>query len=191
MFVVKIIEPGTRHKCSSDTGPLPRTHILEGLQKTYGLSSKNANKSMELALNEGLKNRRLKVLGRKGLPSQYWKGSERYKISDGVAKKAKEKAKKTKPAPKEKDEAGAARLSQTSTISRLVRFLARSIILPDGLRTGYFGLRIFGQNYPQYVLPPFGQLQFFKGIYLRLQQPMSSMFEFMLLNLIKCMRPCQ
>ena len=103
---------------------------------------------------------------------------------------------------------------------------ARSIILPDGLRTGYFGLRIFGQNYPQYFLPPFGRLQFFKGdnfarnqsstifahqllvttivasaqktvskqrgIYLRLQQPMSSMYEFMLFNLlIKCMRPCQ
>ena len=31
-----------------------------------------------------------------------------------------------------------------------------------------------------------------RGIYLRLQQPMSSMYEFMLFNLlIKCMRPCQ
>jgi hypothetical protein len=36
--------------------------------------------------------------------------------------------------------------------------LARSIILPDGLRTGYFGLRIFRQNYPQFFLPPFGRL---------------------------------
>jgi hypothetical protein len=75
-----------------DTGPLPRTHILKSLKKTYrisggvGLSAKEVHDSIKIALEIGLENGKFEV--------NCSLGSKRYKIGDEVAKEA-------KPAPKE------------------------------------------------------------------------------------------